>query len=67
VDKTGFGLFVVGMLVAGIGAFYAALVAAPRALILRESVIGCVAWPLRFVVFLLSALLGIGWLSAIGA
>lgn len=67
VDETGFGLFVVGMLIAGIGAFYAALVAAPRALILRESVIGCLAWPLRFVVFLLSALLGIGWLSAIGA
>ncbi len=66
VDETGFGIFVVGMLVAGIGAFYAALVAAPRALILRESVIGCVAWPLRFVFFLLSALVGVGWLSAIG-
>ena len=65
VDETGFGLFIVTMLVGGLGMFYAALVVAPRVLVEPESTAGCVAWPLRFALFLLSAALGIGWLTAI--
>jgi hypothetical protein len=65
VDETGFGLFLVGMIVAGLAAFYASLVVAPRLLIGVEEGGGCLVWPMRFVLFLLSALLGIGWLSAI--
>ena len=65
VDDTGFGIFVVGMLVAGIAAFYAALVVAPRMLVAPETAGGWVAWPLRFIVYLASAILGIGWLTAI--
>jgi hypothetical protein len=65
VDETGFGLFLVGMIVAGLAAFYASLVVAPRLLIGVEEAGGCLVWPMRFVLFLVSALLGIGWLSAI--
>jgi hypothetical protein len=67
VDETGFGLFVVGMLVAGLAAFYASLVVAPRLLVDPEPADGCLAWPLRFVLYLVSAALGIGWLAAIAA
>jgi hypothetical protein len=67
VDETGFGLFVIGMIVAGLAAFYAALIVAPRALVDPQSDVGCLAWPLRFVLYLVSAALGIGWLAAIAA
>lgn len=63
VDETGFGLFVVGMLVAALAAFYAALVVAPRMLVDPEAIGGCMLWPLRFVLYLLGAALGIGWLA----
>lgn len=65
VDETGFGIFLLGMLVAGLAAFYAALVVAPRALIAPELESGCLLWPMRFVLYLVSALIGIGWLTAI--
>jgi hypothetical protein len=67
VDETGFGLFVVGMLVAALAAFYASLVVAPRLLVDPDPADGCLAWPLRFVLFLASAALGIGWLAALAA
>jgi hypothetical protein len=63
VDATGFGLFVVGLLLAGIAAFYAALIVSPRVLVERQSPAGWLVWPVRFVLFLASALLGIGWLT----
>jgi hypothetical protein len=63
VDETGFGLFVVGMIVAGLAAFYAALVVAPRVLVDPEPSGGCLVWPARFVLYLVSAVLGIGWLA----
>jgi hypothetical protein len=65
VDETGFGIFVVGMLLAGLGAFYAALVVAPRLLVAPEAGGGCLVWPARFVLYIVSAVLGIGWLSVI--
>jgi hypothetical protein len=65
VDETGFGLFIVGMLVAALAAFYAALVVAPRMLVDPESIGGCLTWPVRFVLYLVSAALGIGWLAAL--
>jgi len=63
VDETGFGLFIVGMLVAALAAFYAALVVAPRMLVDPEAISGCLLWPVRFVIYLVSAALGIGWLA----
>lgn len=63
VDETGFGLFVIGMLVAGLAVFYAALVVAPRVLVSPDEGYGWVVWPLRFVLYLASAVLGIGWLA----
>jgi hypothetical protein len=63
VDETGFGLFIVGMLLAGLAAFYAALVVAPRVLVAPESGAGWLVWPARFALFLVSAVLGIGWLT----
>ncbi|MGZ8513238.1 MAG: hypothetical protein ACXWWL_07345 [Candidatus Limnocylindria bacterium] len=65
VDETGFGLFIVGMLLAGLGAFYAALVVAPRVLVAPEADNGCLVWPARFALYVVSAVLGIGWLSVI--
>lgn len=63
VDGTGFGLFIVGMLVAGLAFFYASLVIAPRSLVDPEAGGGCLVWPLRFILYVVSAILGIGWLS----
>ena len=64
VDETGFGLFIVGMLVAALAFFYASLVVAPRMLVDPEAIAGgCLLWPLRFVLYIVSALLGIGWLA----
>jgi hypothetical protein len=68
VDETGFGLFVVGMLIAALAFFYAALIVAPRMLVDPEAIAGgCLLWPLRFVLYLVSALLGIGWLAVAAA
>jgi hypothetical protein len=58
--EIGFVLFILVMLVGGLAAFYSALVAAPRQLADPER-IGL--WPVRFVLFLVSALTGIGWLT----
>jgi hypothetical protein len=69
IDETGFGIFVLGMLVAALGTFYWMFVVAPRLFIAPEQAIGpvgCLTWPLRFVLYLLSALLGIGWLTVLG-
>jgi hypothetical protein len=63
VDDTGFGLFVVGMLTAALAFFYASLVVAPRMLVDPDSADGCLMWPLRFVLYLVSAALGISWLA----
>jgi len=65
VDQTGFGVFALSLLVAGLAAFYAALVVAPRAIVLGQSVAGWMAWPVRFLVFTASALFAIGWLTAL--
>jgi hypothetical protein len=65
VDETGFGLFIVGMLLAGLAAFYAALVVAPRVLVAPEAEGGCLVWPARFALFLVSAVFGIGWLTVL--
>ena len=66
VDETGFGLFLIGMIVAGLAAFYAALVVAPRVLVNPEQEHGCLIWPARFALYIASAVLGIGWLTALG-
>jgi len=66
VDDTGFGIFIVGMLVAALAVFYASLVVAPRMLVDPDAVGGCLTWPLRFALYLVSAALGIGWLAVIG-
>lgn len=65
VDETGFGLFILTMLVGGLGTFYMALVMAPRVVVEPESTAGCVAWPIRFALYLVSAVVGIGWLTAL--
>ncbi len=65
VDQTGFGLFVVTMLLAGLAVFYAGLVVAPRALASPEERTGCLVWPTRFALFIVSAVLGIGWLTVV--
>ena len=58
----GFAVFIGLMLLGGLAAFYAALVAAPRTLA-DPSLAGW--WPLRFAVFVVSAVLGIGWLTVL--
>jgi hypothetical protein len=65
VDETGFGIFIVGMILAGLAFFYAALVVAPRTLVDPEPGSGCLVWPLRFALYIVSAVLGIGWLAVI--
>lgn len=68
VEQTGFAIFVIGLLLSGLAAFYAALVVAPRILVADEpaaGAVGCLIWPARFVAFLVSALFGIGWLVAL--
>jgi hypothetical protein len=66
VDETGFGLFIVGMLIAALAFFYASLVVAPRMLVDSEAIDGCLIWPVRFVLFVISAALGVGWLTVVG-
>jgi hypothetical protein len=58
----GFVLFLGVMLLGGLAAFYAALVAAPRQLA-DPSHPGF--WPIRFLVYLVSSIFGIGWLSVL--
>ena len=65
VDETGFGLFVIGMLLAGLAVFYASLVVAPRMLVDPEEGGGCLMWPVRFALYIASAVLGIGWLAVL--
>lgn len=65
VDETGFGMFVIGMVLAGLAVFYAGLVVAPRVLIDPEPEHGCGAWPVRFALYVASAILGIGWLAVL--
>lgn len=60
--EAGFVLFVAIMLLGGLAMFFAALVAAPR--ILADPTQSG-AWPLRFVVYVASAMLGIGWLTVL--
>jgi hypothetical protein len=67
VDETGFALFIVGMLLAALAVFYASLVVAPHMLVDPQAVEGCLLWPVRFVVYVVSAALGIGWLTILGA
>jgi hypothetical protein len=68
IDETGFGLFILEMLLAALGAFYAMFVVAPRVLVAADGPgpIGCITWPLRFALFILSSLFGIGWLAVLG-
>lgn len=56
-----FAGFVVVLLLGGLGAFYAMLVVAPRELADPED--AGPRWLLRFVLFLIASLVGIGWLS----
>jgi len=58
----GFVLFLGAMLLGGLAAFYAALVAAPRQLA-DPGHPGF--WPVRFLVYLVSSIFGIGWLSVV--
>jgi len=44
---------------------HTSLVVAPRLLVGVEEAGGCLVWPMRFLLFIVSALLGIGWLAAI--
>jgi hypothetical protein len=68
IDETGFGFFVLGMLLAALATFYWMFVVAPRILVDPEEAsgpIGCLTWPLRFVLYVVSALVGIGWLAVL--
>ncbi|HEX7224268.1 MAG TPA: hypothetical protein VF367_01645 [Candidatus Limnocylindria bacterium] len=60
----GLTAFILILLVGGLGVFYAMLVVAPRQLADPED--AGVRWLLRFAVFLLASLTGIGWLTLIG-
>ena len=60
----GLTAFILVLLVGGLGAFYAMLVVAPRQLADPED--AGVRWVLRFAVFLVASLTGIGWLTLIG-
>jgi hypothetical protein len=58
----GFVLFLGVLILGGLAAFYLALIAAPRAL---ADPAHPGLWPIRFLVYLLSAIFGIGWLSVL--
>jgi hypothetical protein len=53
------------MMLAGLAVFYAGLVVAPRVLAAPEHETGCFAWPARFLLFVVSAVFGIAWLTAL--
>ncbi len=59
-----FAAFVAVMLLGGLGAFYTMLVVAPRELADPED--AGPRWLLRFVLFLVASLIGIGWLTILG-
>jgi hypothetical protein len=59
-----FAAFVVLMIVGGLAAFYAMLVVAPRQLADPED--AGFRWVVRFALFLVASLFGIGWLGALG-
>jgi hypothetical protein len=61
-EEGGLFLFFAFMLLGGLAFFYASLVAAPRILADPEH---SGFWALRFVVYVVSAVLGIGWLTAL--
>lgn len=61
-EEGGLFLFFAIMLLGGLAFFYAALVAAPRILADPEH---SGFWPLRFVAYVVSAVLGIGWLAVL--
>jgi hypothetical protein len=60
----GFGIFILVLLFGGIGVFYAMFVVAPRELADPED--AGFRWLLRFSLFVVSSLVGIGWLALIG-
>ena len=60
----GLTAFILILLIGGLGAFYAMLVVAPRQLADPEN--AGARWLLRFAVFLVASLTGIGWLTLIG-
>lgn len=61
---TGFGLFILLLLLGAMAAYYAMFVVAPRELADPED--HGLRWVLRFGLFLASSLAGIGWLAAVG-
>jgi hypothetical protein len=60
--EAGLALFLAIMVLGGLGFFYAALVAAPRILADPEA---SGFWTLRFLLYVVSAVFGIGWLTLI--
>jgi hypothetical protein len=62
---TGFAIFILGFVLAGMAAFYAMFVVAPRELADPED--SGVRWAIRFASFVGSSLLGVGWLGLIGS
>ena len=62
--EAAFVAFVIVMVVGGLGAFYAMLVVAPRQLADPED--AGFRWVVRFALFLVAALTGIGWLGLVG-
>lgn len=59
-----FAAFVLLMILGGLAAFYAMLVVAPRELADPED--AGFRWVIRFALFLVASLVGIGWLTAVG-
>jgi hypothetical protein len=59
-----FAAFVLVMLIGGLGTFYAMLVVAPRELADPEG--AGFRWVIRFAIFLVASLFGIGWLALLG-
>lgn len=60
----GFAAFILFMVLAGMAVFYTMLVVAPRELADPEA--SGPRWALRFALFVVASLLGVGWLSAVG-
>jgi len=59
-----FTSFIVLMVIGALAAFYAMLIVAPRQLADPED--AGARWVVRFVLFLVASLAGIGWLTLIG-
>lgn len=58
-----FGLFILVLILGGMAAFYAMFVVAPRELADPEA--SGIRWAVRFVLFVVASLAGIGWLAVI--